>query len=134
MDDITKDIYHTTTNQIDGEVKRKWASGPYTEKELTAILGHDLWTASRRFGIKQGKKLLLDGSEVDKIRQIDDHSEFFGNACVTTDEKVTVDGIDCIANVAKLWDETTLKGRKHPWKTIKLTLSDGRLLAGTLHP
>ena len=71
-------------------------------------MGHDQWTASRRFGVEQGTKIGEDGSPEPKIRQIDDLSEYFVNACVTIDEKVLVHGIDAIAGVATLWVHLTL--------------------------
>ena len=49
--------------------------------------------ASRRFGVKQG----------DKIRPIDDFSAPFVNSCTTVRERISVDGVDGLVNIVKLW-------------------------------
>ena len=56
------------------------------------------------FGIDQGNK----------IRPIDDVSGYFPNSCVTTHDKINVDGVDAIANFAKLWAEHLHMGRNTP--------------------
>ena len=61
VDDTLKELWEKTTAEGTGEVDLGWAEGPYTEDEVSDILGDDLWVASRRFGVVQK----------DKLRQID---------------------------------------------------------------
>ena len=78
----------------ESEVERGWASCPFTEEEITQRLG-PLWIPCQRFGVDQGET----------IRQVDDFSECFHNACVTMTDKGTVSGVDAIANFSKCWAE-----------------------------
>ena len=94
MTPVLRDVYLKTVGTPDSEVEKGWASGPFTEEEMTERMG-PLWLPARRFGIEQG----------DKTRQIDDISECFHNVCVTTTDKVTVSGVDGIANFSKCWAE-----------------------------
>ena len=97
VDDILKSLWHTATNNEDGEVKMGWAEGPYSEQQISDLFQDDLWNAPRRFGVSQGFKkddvgeALLDekGQKIPKIRQIDDFSEYFVNACTTIRDKIT---------------------------------------------
>lgn len=81
------------THEGGNKVERGWGEGPFTEDEISAILGDDRWVASRRFGVIQGEK----------CRQIDDFSRFFVNGCTTVDEHVDLDGVDQIVNIGKAW-------------------------------
>ena len=54
-----------------------------------------MWTAAHRFGVKQN----------DKIRQIDDFSRGFTNACTSTPDRVALDSTNEILAVAKAWIE-----------------------------
>ena len=129
VDDILKDLHRTTMH----EVAKGWASGPFTEKQMTKLIGHGKWTASRRFGVSQGEKTLPDGTTAPKIRQIDDLSEYMVNACATITEKVEVDGIDRIANLIKLWADLISKAKEDPHRKLTVTLLCGKVLTGTLH-
>ena len=72
------------------EVANGWIVGPLTVAQLTERFGSG-WIASRRFGVRQGKK----------IRPIDNLSEFLVNATVGTSRKVPVQGIDAILSLVK---------------------------------
>ena len=58
------------------------AEGPFTEDQITEIIGDDKWVAARRFGVQQGEK----------VRQIDYFSKYFVNGCTTVEERVDLDG------------------------------------------
>ena len=100
---------------------------------MSEKLGHDLWTPCRRFGIKQGTRVDEDGKEVDKIRPIDDLSEFFVNACTTIEDKVPVAGVDAIMNMARFWAEAIMEGRSDAEHRFSLKLQSGETLQGILH-
>ncbi len=99
------------------------------------------WIAARRFGVAQGFKTdddgeyLLDdkGQKIPRIRQIDDFSEYFVNACTTVEDKIPVAGVDAIANHAKLWSDKIQQGRSDPNSVITMSLSNGEILRGALH-
>ena len=99
------------------EIEKKWLRGPFTEKELTALLG-PLFVVSRRFGIRQKGK----------VRVIDDLSESLVNACFGASETVDLGGIDELAVLSRSWLQAISDDR-----VVSFTLSDGSILAGTLH-
>ena len=123
-DEVFRDIYKTTTDKESGEVKKGWADGPYTENQIHDIVGDKLWIAARRFGVTQKEK----------VRQIDDFSEYFLNACTTVADKIPVAGIDAIANHVKFWADKLLEARRHPEHVVTATLSTGEKIQGQVHP
>ena len=94
-DHILKSLYSKTVDDEDSEVRRKWASGPFSETELVKRQG-PLCLPCRRFGVEQGE----DEEGRPKVRPIDDFSENFHNSCVTMVDKISVTGIDGIANLS----------------------------------
>ena len=74
------------------EVELGWAVGPLSDTELTETLG-PLWIPSRRFGVRQGKKL----------RVVDDFSTSYVNAAVGVPERVSLAGLGTIAANIKAW-------------------------------
>ena len=98
------------------EEKLGWTKGPLSEEQVTELLGED-WLACRRFGVVQG----------DKVRLIDDLSEFFVNATVESFEKVDLGGVDEIASIIRTWAVSTKDGR------VKVVLENGKVLEGELH-
>ena len=123
IDDDLIQLWATTTEDKTGEVDRGWAEGPYSEQEISDILGDDLWVAARRFGIHQK----------DKFRQIDDFSEYFVNACTTVENKIPVSGVDAIVNTAKFWSDKILEALASPSRTFAFHLSDGSIHHRALH-
>ena len=95
-----------------------WLDGPYSEAQLTDMLGHD-WVASRRFGISQSGKL----------RAIDDMSESFVNSSYGSLESVNLGGIDEVASLSKLFLDMVDDDR-----VVTATLGTGEVLKGKLHP
>ena len=120
-DETSRAVYGLTTNPETGEVAKKWAMGPYTEQQMHERYGHQLWTASRRFGVVQ-KDLT---TKKENIRQIDDFSEDFVNACTTIKDKVAVDGVDAIANVIRFWADKIREGKSSQRRRITITLESG---------
>ena len=76
------------------EVVEGSLEGPLTRSQLEEIVGRR-WIAARRFGLKQG----------DKIRPIDNFSEFFVNLAFGADEKVTMLGVDHAVSWGRAWLE-----------------------------
>ncbi len=123
VDEILRAVYKTTTDPKEGEVKMGWAEGPYSEAKMNDIIGDEYWIAARRFGVTQKEK----------VRQIDDFSEYFVNACTTVADKIPVAGVDAIVNHAKLWADKIIQGREDPQHHITVTMSDGQVVEGVLH-
>ena len=88
------------------------------------VVGDKLWIAARRFGVTQKEK----------VRQIDDFSEYFLNACTAVADKIPVAGIDAIANHVKFWADKLLEARRHPEHVVTATLSTGEKIQGQVHP
>ena len=106
-----------------------WLDGPYSETEVSSMLGED-WVVSRRFGIYQGEKL----------RSIDDLSESFVNSTYGSFESIDLGGVDEVAAVCKAFMDAVaddgavevdlgykvLKGHLHK----SLTVEEARSLVG----
>ena len=112
---IDESVWKQTLDEASEE--KGWLSGPFTEEEVSARLGHDNWICSRRFGVDQGNK----------IRCIDDFSESSVNATITTYEKVGLDLVDDFVGVLKfIMSSVDNDG------TVHVTLGDGSTLFGRL--
>ena len=74
------------------EVKNGWAEGPFTESQVTKVLG-PLWIPTRRFPVVQGPK----------VRPIDDLSENFVNSTAGIRELLDLMSVDTLVAVCKLW-------------------------------
>ena len=86
--ELDEAIYSMTLD----ECERGWLRGPFSPEMLDKRHGK-VWTAARRFGLRQG---------TEKIRAIDDYSEHGQNATVTCDEKVPLSGVDAIVSIMKV--------------------------------
>ena len=75
--------------------------GPYTAEELEEQVGK-LWIAARRFSIRQGQKL----------RPIDDFSEFGVNAAFGASEKVQMKNLDQVVAWSRAWVEGFSSGSR----------------------
>ena len=131
-EEVDRQVYAKTVLAEDSECRKGWLVGPLSPDELTATFAPLPWVPVPRFGITQG----VDKHGKPKVRPIDDYSIMFHNSCVTCTEKIPVAGVDAIANYAKLWSELILMARRGPTPTWRLSvkLSDGTVLAGSLHP
>ncbi len=110
-------IDREVAERTDEEVQEGKAAGPFTEVEVDAILG-PWWAPCRRVGILQG----------DSIRPIDDFSEFLHNASSDTDEYVDLSGVDGVVALMKLLGEAVQDDE------VTITLEDGQVMRGRLHP
>eukprot|EP00973_Karenia_brevis_P071755 9971184-Karenia_brevis.AAC.1 len=76
------------------EVDKGLLAGPFGVSELSDSLGPS-WVGARRFGIKQGQK----------VRAIDDFSEFLVNATFGSHEKVKINSLDHVIQTARAFIE-----------------------------
>eukprot|EP00973_Karenia_brevis_P042804 5925375-Karenia_brevis.AAC.1 len=77
------------------EVGRGLLAGPFGVDHLVNILG-PRWVGARRFGIKQGQK----------VRAIDDFSEFLINSTFGSHEKVKINSLDHVIQTARAFMES----------------------------
>ena len=84
--EVAQSVYDETMQQLaDG-----WVRGPFTQQELDTKYD-GCWIPSKRFGVRQGQK----------VRAVDDFSEFLVNASVTSTERLQLFGIDEVINTAR---------------------------------
>jgi len=117
--EVAKAVHEETLQQLqDG-----WVKGPFTSSELD-LKYSGCWIPSKRFGVRQGNK----------IRAVDDFSEFLINASVTATEKLQLFGLDEVVNTARtflgcdflmtdaafeqLWCAEGVRDFCGPWKKI----------------
>ena len=100
------------------QVQRGWLRGPFSSSEIDARVGPE-WVASKRFGIVQGEK----------IRAVDDLSEYMVNSTVSESEKIVLDGVDEILAVARFFGGATTGGVPE----FKIPAPDGSVFRGRLH-
>ena len=84
--EVAQAVYRETLQQLEDG----WVKGPFTEAQLDAKY-NNCWIPSKRFGVRQGQK----------IRAVDDFSEFLINASVSSTEKLQLFGIDEVINTAR---------------------------------
>ncbi|CAE7514707.1 unnamed protein product, partial [Symbiodinium sp. CCMP2456] len=100
------------------QVNKGWLRGPYSWSEIDAKY-KGTWTGSKRFGILQG----------DKIRAIDDLSEFLVNSAVTETEKISLEGIDQIVATARFFSGAV----SGDGDNFELPKEDGGTFNGKVH-
>eukprot|EP00435_Cladocopium_sp_Y103_P062657 s123_g24.t1 len=102
------------------EVDEHFLRGPFfSEAEVSAELGTDCWTLTKRF-------LLLQGEE-GKERIIDDHRRSHVNAAYASRSYLELQDVDVLAALL-----TLLMKLLHGGPTVELALSDGTVLSGHL--
>ncbi|CAE7480035.1 unnamed protein product, partial [Symbiodinium sp. CCMP2456] len=79
--DVARAVWKESLEQVG----KGWLSGPFTWDQMDEKYG-GAWVASKRFGVTQG----------DKVRAVDDLSQFQVNASVTETEKIQLEGLDDI--------------------------------------
>jgi hypothetical protein len=95
--ELDDEVWACTMQEVEDGLLR----GPKTAAEVSAQVG-PLWTAARRFGIRQG----------DKVRPIDNFSEFGVNSAFGAEEKITMLGVDHVVAWSRAWLESEVgKGR-----------------------
>jgi hypothetical protein len=114
---IAEAIANITAEEIDDN--KCWARGPYTAQQLDDKYGKDAWVPSRRFGIRQG----------DKVRAVDDFSEFLVNAACSPTFKINLGGVDELLGITKAMLSAVAENR-----AVSFNMPDGSTLNGTLHP
>ena len=87
---VAQSVWDETMEQCMDD--KQWVKGPFTAEQITQRNGQQ-WIPSRRFGVKQGEK----------IRAVDDFSQYLINATVTTHEKIDLEGIDHICSTARFF-------------------------------
>eukprot|EP00972_Heterocapsa_arctica_P053504 7879756-Heterocapsa_arctica.AAC.1 len=97
------------------ELQNGWLAGPFSEDQLTQLLG-PLWVPARRFPAPKD------------ARPIDDYSEFGHNATSTNYETADLDGIDSVVSLAKAWAHATSGDG-----SVTVELASGATLSGYLH-
>ena len=89
--EVAQEVWKATMN----EVEKGWLKGPLSAEQVNVEVG-PLWTCSRRFGIVQGEK----------VRNIDDLSEFAVNQSYGPGEKLDLGGVDEVVSLAASWMTT----------------------------
>ena len=100
---------------------------------MTKSQGHNRWTASRIFGAVQRIKTFAKW----KIRVGDPTDRrlprVHGKCLRNHWEKVEVDGVDKIVNLTKMWADLLVKAKADPLRKVKVELSTGQVLTGSMH-
>eukprot|EP00972_Heterocapsa_arctica_P030407 4478390-Heterocapsa_arctica.AAC.1 len=117
---VARSVWETT--KAETKEPTRWLRGPFTPQELRDEVG-SLWVPARRFGVAQGAK----GKE--KVRNVDDCSEFMVNAAVEGVEKVDLGGIDEYVCLVKAWARAI-----GPDGSVRIPLRGGGELTGSVHP
>ena len=105
-------------DRTEAEVEEGKALGPFTEDEVSAIVGK-LWAPVRRVGLVQSSG----------VRPIDDFSEFGHNGTSHTFERIDLGGIDEVVGIAKVWLQAPVDGER-----VRVQLESGVWLEEQLHP
>ena len=101
------------------EVEKGWLQGPMDEAEVTVLVGHSHWLATRRFPLQQR----------DKVRVIDDALESGLNASYSCPNKLRLHDLDTLTALALL-ARSCLDARE----PLELILGDGnKLVAEKAH-
>ena len=112
--DVARAVWAETLEQVE----KSWMKAPFSWAEIEEKY-NGCWIPSKRFGVAQA----------DKVRSVDDLSEFLINSAVTETEKITLEGIDHIVSLARFFLGATTAGVS----TFRLPASDGHWVTGNLH-
>jgi hypothetical protein len=99
------------------EVETNLLAGPWSTEELKSKLG-PLWIAARRFPIVQGEK----------VRPIDDFSEFGVNQAFGARHKLKMNSVEAVVAIARAWVECV-----NPDRSFALKDNEGGCWQGMLH-
>ena len=88
-------------DETQAEVKAGNLVGPFSPEQLEKKVGR-LWIAARRFAVRQGEKL----------RPIDDFSEFGTNSAFGSSERVRMKNLDQVVAWSRAWAEAASDGKK----------------------
>ena len=115
-DELSKEIWKMTMGP-EGEVAEGLLKGPLTEDELVSQVGKR-WVPARRFGLQQGEK----------IRPVDDFSQYGINRAFGSQQKVAILGIDHVV----AWSRALIQSEKERW--VSIADSQGAAWETWLHP
>ena len=90
------------------EVDKGWLRGPYTEAEITTILGSDKWICIKRFALEQK----------DKTRIIDDCKAPSLNCALTTTEKLDLMSVDSFVNLCGAYSSAASNSKNPQWMQL----------------
>ena len=100
------------------EVTAGFLKGPFTEEQVTELLGCSDWSLTKRFALHQS----------DKVRIIDNYKESGVNSCYGSSSYLALHDTDFIVGFLRL---VMAACSRSDWVTIPL--SDGTLLQGKMH-
>ena len=110
---LDADVWKETLAERD----RGWLQGPFSPEEVSKLYPQG-WCAARRFGLMQNGKL----------RCIDDLTEPGTNSAYGSCEKLSLMGLDSMAELIRFVHSVLQDDRK-----VSVPLSDGSILSGVLH-
>ena len=112
----------TLKAESEEEVQRGFLRGPYTSPEqVTEAVGCETWSLTKRFVLLQG--------EEQKPRVIDNFRESAVNAAFGVVSHLTLQDSDFLASLCAM-----LMRMARDSNTVEVTLSDGIVLSGDVHP
>ena len=86
--EVAAEVWKETAEQV----QRGWLKGPMSWREVEEKFG-GCWVPSKRFGVQQNEK----------VRCVDDLSEFLINSTVTQTERIELEGLDHVVALARLF-------------------------------
>lgn len=113
--EVAQEVWEATVK----EVEKGWLKGPLSGEQVSVEVG-PLRTPSRRFGIAQGEK----------VRNIDDLSEFAVNQSYSPGARLDLGGVDEVVSLAASW----MKTYGNSPGLVQVELSSGMVLTGKKHP
>eukprot|EP00969_Alexandrium_andersonii_P140854 6229838-Alexandrium_andersonii.AAC.1 len=92
--EMQEGVCEKTREEVD--VEKGWLRGPYDDDALREQLG-PRWIPVRRFGVLKGS------GDKQKLRVVDDASEYMVNSAVGQCEKVDLGGVGELACICRFW-------------------------------
>ena len=91
--EVAAEVWKETAEQV----QRGWLKGPWSWTEVEERF-QGCWVPSKRFGVQQNEK----------VRCVDDLSEFLINSTVTQTERIELEGLDHVVALARLFAGATM--------------------------
>ena len=91
--EVAAEVWRETAEQV----QRGWLKGPWSWTEVEERF-QGCWVPSKRFGVQQNEK----------VRCVDDLSEFLINSTVTQTERIELEGLDHVVALARLFAGATV--------------------------
>ena len=118
--EVAAEVWKETAEQV----QRGWLKGPWSWTEVEERF-QGCWVPSKRFGVQQNEK----------VRCVDDLSEFLINSTVTQTERIELEGLDHVVALARLFAGATMGSEDTctlPWSDSQPGV--GRCHSFPLHP